>query len=481
MMCRKKVRCRRLRGSGWLLSCFLLGLAACGPPWWRKGRPRTVPRICAEVELLSRLAELLMPQMPIKEVFREFPVGPTREPRWLSPGIAAFGVLEDDGAALFVEYDGTDRNSDEQALKEEELKTKALLQYAPAGSRVLRTGHKAQDPKEHENSVEAIVNVWREGHEPSLMKAVSQTVWVLLSSCDIVLRKDVHQRLHRFAVTDPKPGFHKACAFAREALHNSEVETKTANVMAFLEKDLGFSKSQSQTLVRKFPRLLRSVEGSLKPTVAWLQDVGLSPQQVAKVVAACPPVLSYSLEAKLKPTVAWLGDTGLSRTQVAKAICSSPFILGRSIVANLKPAVAWLEDVGLSRKQMVKVVAGHPQLFGYSLEANLKSTAAWLEGVGLSRRQVAKVLAVQPKVFGYNLEANLKPTVAWLEDVGLSRQQVISAISIFPHILGCSVGGKPGAQDPLAPGSWAQPKAGGESRVWFSSGFGAKHRGEFEA
>ena len=419
----------------------MLGLAACGPPWWRKGRPRTVPRIGAEVELLSHLAELLMPQTPIKEVFREFPVGPSREPRWLSPGIAAFGVLEDERAALFVEYDGTDRNSAEQAFNEDELKTKALLQFAPVGSRVLRTGHKARDSREHENSVEAIVNVWRAGHEPSLMKAVSQTVWVLLSSCDIVLREDVHQRLHRFAVTDPKPGFHKACAFAREALHNSEVETKTANVMAILEKDLGFSKSQGQTLVRNFPRLLRSVEGSLKPTVKWLQDVGLSHQQVAKVVAAFPQVLGYSLEANLKPTVAWLTEVGLSRTQVARVISLHPQIFGHSLEAKLKPTVAWLQDLGLSQLQVAKVLAVASSVLCCSVESKLKPTAVWLEGLGLSPRQVAKVISLKPQTLGFSLKTKLKPTVAWLQDLGLTTKQVAKVISVSPGILGCSVQG----------------------------------------
>ena len=437
-----EVSCRRLRGSSWLLSlsCFLLGLAACGPPWWRKGRPRKV-RICAEVELLSRLAELLMPQTPIGELFRDFPAGPSREPQWLSPGIAAFGVLEDEGAALFVEYDRTDRNSDEQAQNDEELKTKALLHYAPAGSRVLRIGHRARDFGWQQKSLDAVVNVWREGHEASLMKAVSQSVWVLLSSCDIALREDVHQRLHRFAVTEPKTCLRKACEFSTKVLLASEVKTKKANVTAFLKEHLDFSQSRSQALVGKFPRILRSVEGRLKPIVAWLEDVGLSRKQVAKVVAGFPPVLSYSLEANLKPTVAWLGAVGLSRMQVAKAICASPSVLGRSIEAKLKPTAAWLEDVGLSRKQVVKAVAGHPQILGYSVEANLKRTVAWLEGLGLSRRQVTKVLALEPKVLGYSLEANLKPTVAWLEDVGLSRQQVVKAISVSPGILGCSVGG----------------------------------------
>ena len=81
--------------------------------------------------------------------------------------------------------------------------------------------------------------------------------------------------------------------------------------------------------------------------MAWLEDVGLSQAQVAKVIATMPSVLGYSIEANLKPTVAWLEDVGLSQPQVAKVIAAKPQVLGLSIEANLKPTVAWLEDVGL--------------------------------------------------------------------------------------------------------------------------------------
>ena len=73
-----------------------------------------------------------------------------------------------------------------------------------------------------------------------------------------------------------------------------------------------------------------------------------------------PPVLGCSIEGNLKPTVAWLEDVGLSRQQVAKVVAGFPAVLGYSIDGNLKTTVAWLEDVGLSRQQVAKVVAGFP-------------------------------------------------------------------------------------------------------------------------
>ena len=399
-----KGRCRsswwRLGAIYCILGSLTLGLSACGPPWWRRGRQRRMHRSYAEVELLSRLAELLMPQQPIGKLFRDFPARPSQEPRWLSPGIAAFGVLEDEGAALFVEYDGSHGHTDAEDGKEAELKTNALLQYAPKGSHVVRIAHAARgDPGR--KWVDAIVNAWREGHEPSLTKAVSQTVWAMLSSCGIAFREDVRRRLDAFEVSEPKPRFKKACEFASKAVV-TDVEAQKANVLAFLEEDVDLSRTQIEALTRKYPAIWGiSVNCKLKPTVAWFGELGLSREQVAKVVAGFPPVLGCSIEGNLKPTVAWLEDVGLSRQQAAKVVCGFPAILGYSLHAKLKPAVDWLEDIGLSRKQVAKVIAGHPQVLGCGIESNLKSTLTWLDDIGLSQKQVLKVVAEHPAVLWY--------------------------------------------------------------------------------
>ena len=398
----------------------------------------------AEVELLSRLAELLMPQTPIGELFRDFPVRRSelwRSP-WLSPDISAFGVLKEEHAALFIEYDGFFRHSELHVQERDERKTAALLRHAPPGSRVLRISHMNmnRDLGRVEHAAEAVVDVWRAGHEPSLMKVVLQTVRALLGSFGHVLEQEVCKRLSGFEVAQPRQVLLRGSAFATEAVLTRDIGTKRFSICNFLEGELQFSSARIEILARKFPGIWGvNIDSRFRPAVAWLEDVGLSREQVAKVVGCFPAVLGYSIENNLKPTVAWLEDVGLSRQQVAKVVAGYPSVLGYSIENNLKPTVAWLEDVGLSRKQVAKVVAGFPQVLGCSIENNLKPTVAWLEDVGLSRKQVAKVAARFPAVLGYSIENNLKPTVAWLEDVGLSRKQVAKVVAGRPTFLGCSI------------------------------------------
>ncbi|OLP86903.1 mTERF domain-containing protein 1, mitochondrial [Symbiodinium microadriaticum] len=424
-------------------SCFVL-LKTCCFLEAVKGRPRTTHRSYAEVELLSGLAELLMPGEPIGELFRDFPVEPSDAwgSRWLCPDITAFGVLKEEDAALFVEYDGHPRHYEEQGQEADERKTEALLEYAPPGSCILRVGHSARDLRRTWNSKQVVVDTWPAGQERSLMHVVREVVQALLGDWGDVLRKDVCEHLCTFVETEASPGPHQASKFTSEAVFTGDVETKKTNVIAFLEQELKFSKKGIRALARKFPRIWGiSIEGKLKPLAAWFTEVGLSPTQVAKVVAGFPRVLGYSIDGNLKPTVGWLEDVGLSREQVAKVVAGFPAVLGCSIEANLKPTVAWLEDVGLSRQQAAKVVAGFPAVLGCSIDDNLKPTVAWLGESGLSRVQVAKVVARHPAVLSYSIDGNLKPTVAWLEDVGLSRKQVSKVVATHPQVLGYSIDG----------------------------------------
>ncbi|OLQ10463.1 mTERF domain-containing protein 1, mitochondrial [Symbiodinium microadriaticum] len=412
------------------------------PLWWRRGRPRTTHRSYAEVELLSRLAELLMPQEPIGELFRDFPVKKSQVwgSPWLRPDLTAFGVLKHAHAALFIEYDGFFRHSAVQGQAMDERKTIALLGHAPPNSYVLRIGHVTRDLSRAENAAHAVVNVWRAEHEPSLMKVVQQTGRALLCSFEHVLEREVCERLSRLVIAEAKHDFLIASSFARQAVLTRNVETKKVNMCEFLEQELRLSTARVEVLACKFPRIWGvNIDRGLRPIVAWLEDLGLSRKKVAKVFARFPQVLGCSIEGNLKPTVTWLEDVGLNRQQVAKVVAGFPQVLGCSIEDNLKPTVAWLEDVGLSRQQVAKVVAGFPHVLGYSIDGNLKPKVAWLEYLGLSELQVAKVVARFPQLFGCSIDGNLKPKVAWLEDVGLNPQQVAKVVTGFPQLLGYSV------------------------------------------
>ena len=438
-------RCLR-RGGLLHLPCASLPRFAFGtalkqstpPAWWLKGQPRDVFQSRAEVELLSQLAVLLMPDEPIAEAFRDFPVQKCKEwgSRRLCPDFAAHGVMKRAGAALCIEYDGYYRHMEPLGLTRDMRKTSALLKFAPAGSIVLRIAHKERQWKD--NSVQVLVDCWQSEHVPSLRKTVRQVVASLLQSCRAELVPGLVSQLEARASTQLD---RQAQTFALDAeLVGSASRSSGLAVEEFLQKEVQLTPVHVARMIARFPSVLGySIEANLKPTVEWINELGLSQSQVAKVIVTSPPVLGLSIEANLKPTVEWIKGFGLSQPQVAKVILEHPTLLGLSIEANLKPTVEWIKGLGLSQSQVAKLIATSPAVLGLSIEANLKPTVEWIKGLGLSQSQVAKVIATFPAVLGYSIDGNLKPTVEWIKELGLSHSQVAKTIAAFPPVLGLSI------------------------------------------
>ena len=467
---------RRSRASiRWLVVGALLGaLQASVPVWWQKGWPRQRVRSIAEAELLPQLALLLMPDEPIAELLRRFPSPAGWGGNYLEPDLSAYGVLKDENAALFVEYDGYWGHAEKEGIKRDELKNAALLAYAPQGSYVIRISPHAQSIRLDGNILQVPVDTWPNGDLQPLYQAVVSVLRQVQMQLSEVLHPNLIQRWQ--ALTGSSGGVRLEAAgvrFAEQATAALGFNT-SAEIQAYLGEhgfcqrdaarilggvssrkvsiecalepalcfffDLGVNKTQVAKAVAGFPQILGlSIEQNLKPTVQWLLDLGLSEAQVAKAVARFPHILGYSIEQNLKPTVQWLLDLGPSTAQVAKAVAGFPPILGLSIEQNLKPTVKWLLDLGLNEVQVAKAVAAHPPMLWLSIEQNLKPTVQWLLDLGLSEAQVAKAVARFPHILGYSIEQNLKPTVQWLLDLGPSTAQVAKAVAGFPPILGLSI------------------------------------------
>ena len=466
----------RQGSKAWLFVCALLGLrplmASVQPAWWQNGWPKQRVGSVAEAELLSQLAVLLMPDEEISELFRKFPSPEGWGGHYLEPDLTAYGVLKDENAALFVEYDGHWRHGEKEGVEMDERKNAALLAYAPPGSYVVRISH-AESTSLDGRVLSAHVDQWHRGQKKLLEKALLD----IKSQIQVELGEKLHPNLERRWQVKREDGAlalsARASSFTQQAMEAAGGNSN-GEIAAFLRsksfqqadidlllgsisrrgisightleplleflRNLGLSEAQVTKVVAGFPHILGySIEQNLKPTVQWLLELGLSKAQVTKVIAGFPQILGYSIEQNLKPTVQWLVDLGLSKAQVAKAVAGSPRILGYSIEQNLKPTVQWLLDLGLPLPQVAKVVAGFPAILGYSIEQNLKPKVQWLLDLGLRMPQVAKVVAGFPAILGYSIEQNLKPTVQWLLDLGLSHAQVAKAVAGFPQILGCSI------------------------------------------
>ena len=165
---------------GLCICSWLHVLTALVPPaWWQKGWARQRVGSVAEAELLSQLAVLLMPDEAIEEMFRRFPSPEGWGGNYLEPDLAAYGVLKDENAALFVEYDGYWRHGEKEGVHRDRKKNRALLAYAPRRSCVIRLGH-TKSTQLDDGVLWIQVDSWRRGDGKSLANAVLNIVVQLI-------------------------------------------------------------------------------------------------------------------------------------------------------------------------------------------------------------------------------------------------------------------------------------------------------------
>ena len=128
--------------------------------------------------------------------------------------------------------------------------------------------------------------------------------------------------------------------------------------------EFGFTKKQVAKVIAACPQILGySIEGNLKPMVQ------LSKEEVAKTIPYIPPtcsILHCDSKTSLKPKVEWLMELGLTNEDVVKVIAFFPAVLSLSINKNLGPKRVLLKDI--LGEGVAEAVLKQPSIFGYSYQ-----------------------------------------------------------------------------------------------------------------
>ena len=354
----------------------------------------------AEAELLAPLAELLMPHLPIAELFRSFPSPKGWGGNYLEPDLAAYGVLKDENAALFVEYGGYWRHGKREGLKMDQKKNKALLMYAPKGSYVIRISHTISRPL-RDNVLWVKAATWRSGCPKQSSKIYQHILRQAINQLKGSLNHDIKERLRLCAEKAMVVPSTSSLDFINAAIAAGNRNTMD-EIALFLETG-GFDKKDIDLMLEKALVRRTSVEKRLAPALLWFLDLGLTKSQIAKAVSTCPQVLGYSIDQNLKPTVQWFLDLGLTESQIAKAASTCPQILGYSIEQNLQLTFGWLQGFGVQKVKILKLLMGWPRLLGYSISNNFEPKAALLEEL-CSPKGARDIIAKNPEIlrFSYN-------------------------------------------------------------------------------
>eukprot|EP00904_Undaria_pinnatifida_P012613 jgi/Undpi1/8482/HiC_scaffold_25.g10949.m1 len=226
-------------------------------------------------------------------------------------------------------------------------------------------------------------------------------------------------------------------------------------VSSWLQGGLGLSSDDVGKMVKRNPSIVCcSIVHNLRPKLRWLQkELGLSRPQSIRLLVRCPAIFSHSIDDNMVPKVEWLTETlGFTRDQAARAVYANPGVLLSSIEGSMMPKIRWLVDALQMDDEMVfdmirrRVV--FPTFFTLSSEENLAPKLQWL-AAHASSDAVRHVLFRQPSLLGYSAQGNLAPKVQWLQDrLGMSEEDAWRFIGRSPGFLTLSV------PDTLEPKLW---------------------------
>ncbi|CAL5043690.1 unnamed protein product [Urochloa decumbens] len=168
---------------------------------------------------------------------------------------------------------------------------------------------------------------------------------------------------------------------ASKVLSHLKSPSRPDAVLAFLS-GLGLSDADIAAAVAYDPKLLCSeVERTLAPRLAELQDLGLSPSQIARLVLVDPARFRRpTVVSKLQYYVPLFG----SFDNLLEAVRSNGYLLSSDLERVVKPNVAYLMECGLDACDIAKLSVPVPRLITTNPE-RVRAMVERAEAVGVPR------------------------------------------------------------------------------------------------
>ncbi|XP_077243065.1 plastid transcriptionally active 15 [Tasmannia lanceolata] len=223
----------------------------------------------------------------------------------------------------------------------------------------------------------------------------------------------------------------------RPMLLNLDLDNQLIPRSKFLT-DLSGDEKATEFIVRKFPPVLSYTVEHLKSQTEFLKSVGMSDEEVFKIVLVYPGLFSISKERKLQPRIEFLKQCGLNSSDMFRFLIKAPLFLSLSFEGNLSKKLGFLVKLGYENRtrelavamgattrtscQNMQMMIGvfldhgfsfedilvmsrkHPQILQYNYKSLEKKMEFLIEGMG---REIGELLAF-PAYLGYKLDERIK-------------------------------------------------------------------------
>jgi mTERF domain-containing protein len=208
---------------------------------------------------------------------------------------------------------------------------------------------------------------------------------------------------------------------------------KPEALLAYLDSTLGISAADVRRVAVADPKFLcTNVEKTLAPRVADLRDLGLSRDQIARLVPLAPSSFRRRfLRSKLE---FWLAELG-SFDKILLVQRWNSGILAADLDNTARPNVAFLRQCGLNISEIACAGLYYARLFTKNPE-RLKEAVQRVEELGIYRG--TRMFPYALCVIAYTEKDVLAKRMRLLHNIGFSKDDVLTIVRKHPFVMGAS-------------------------------------------
>ena len=181
---------------------------------------------------------------------------------------------------------------------------------------------------------------------------------------------------------------------------------------------IGVPQEKLADILGKQPSILHlSVQKGLMPRVQYLkQEVGILAEDIPLLIQRSPAVLTFSVENQIQPRVDFLRDLGISKENVVKMLTRHPQMLHYSF-EGLEEHLKFLGEIGMNDNEAAITVTRLSQFFSLSVDDSLRPKFKYLtDELGGDKDTCVKY----PAYFSLSLDQRIRPRHKFLDQFDLA-------------------------------------------------------------
>ncbi|XP_047977409.1 uncharacterized protein LOC125219470 [Salvia hispanica] len=205
---------------------------------------------------------------------------------------------------------------------------------------------------------------------------------------------------------------------------------KADSVLSFL-KENSFTTAQLQKLVMYDPRILGFTIEGLESKFKVFQDLGLSSEEIAKMISSNERILQSSIAKKIIPNLSMLKGLLGSNDDVARLLKRLSWFVVHDLEKTLMPNVEILKRCSIPMERILHLLYGLPRAFLVKSDIMRRSVDKAIE-FGVPRTSVVFIYALC--VFHFTGEGMWEVKVQTLRDLGFSDDDVLAMFRKQPSV-----------------------------------------------